>query len=253
MISCFHYMFKTNFSGHNKICGGHCARTPPVVTGLLQPLHVPGKFWVKKIRRSLFSALVPTLAQPSTYARGQKMPGASNKFGQRTWNKGVLWSFPPCGVNTKEHVLYVTNLSFCCSVIVSKLAVTIFNTLPFRTLWPTWPNFFRSFKEKFGKMTEKMNPVANDFHLCIVGGERQTGDGDVVGVTVDQVLDRWGAIRFDGEELLLLGAVCSADATTQVTSRVPLVGRRGTRNATPEQTRFRPEFARRRGVGNRRS
>ena len=34
------------------------------------------------------------------------------------------------------------NISVICPVIVSKLAITVFTSLPFQTLWPNWFNFF---------------------------------------------------------------------------------------------------------------
>ena len=57
-----------------------------------------------------------------------------------------------------------------CSVVVSKLVVTIFTNLLFQTLWPNWLNFFRSFEKNsvyHRKMTEKINPGRNR-KLCPV-------------------------------------------------------------------------------------
>jgi len=40
----FSYMFKTNFSGHNKL-GEHCSRMPPLATGL--PVKQKFRAWMK--------------------------------------------------------------------------------------------------------------------------------------------------------------------------------------------------------------
>ena len=39
------------------------------------------------------------------------------------------------------------DISVVCRVIVLKLAVTVFTSLPCRTLWPNWLNYFQSFKK----------------------------------------------------------------------------------------------------------
>jgi len=42
-----------------------------------------------------------------------------------------------------QTVFFRGDISLVCSIIVLKLAVTVFTSLYFRTLWPNWLNFFR--------------------------------------------------------------------------------------------------------------
>ena len=56
------------------------------------------------------------------------------------------------------------DISVICLITALKLAVTVFNSLPFQTLWPNWLKFFRHFKnisDYDRKMTEKINPHLN--------------------------------------------------------------------------------------------
>jgi len=49
------------------------------------------------------------------------------------------------------------DMSVICLVIVLKLAVAVFISLTFQTLWPNWLNFFGHFK-KIRSVSEKINP-----------------------------------------------------------------------------------------------
>jgi len=48
------------------------------------------------------------------------------------------------------------DISVICPIIALKLAVTVFTSLYFRTSWPNWLIFFRSFKNKFRLRTKKI-------------------------------------------------------------------------------------------------
>jgi len=47
----FYYMFRTNFSVHNKI-GEHCPRRPPLATGL--PVKQKFRTWMKILQHYVF-------------------------------------------------------------------------------------------------------------------------------------------------------------------------------------------------------
>jgi len=47
------------------------------------------------------------------------------------------------------------NISVICFTVVLKLAITVYFSLHFRTFWPKWLNFFRSFQNRFGLWPKK--------------------------------------------------------------------------------------------------
>jgi len=47
-----------------------------------------------------------------------------------------------------QRCIFRWDISVICPIVVFKLAVTAFTRLPFRTWWPNWPKFFRSYSKK---------------------------------------------------------------------------------------------------------
>ena len=68
------------------------------------------------------------------------------------------------------------DISGICPVTVLKLCVTVFTSLPFRTLWPNWLNFFLSFKKKFGKINPDWSSASIQSPLQIVTGVLHVND-----------------------------------------------------------------------------
>jgi len=48
----------------------------------------------------------------------------------------------------KTGFLFHWGILVICPITVLKLAITVFTSTPFQTLWPNWLNFFQSFKKK---------------------------------------------------------------------------------------------------------
>ena len=53
-------------------------------------------------------------------------------------------------LQTSGILFFRCDISVICPVIVLKLAVAAFTSLPFQILWRNWLNFFRSFQNRFG-------------------------------------------------------------------------------------------------------